>query len=90
MLIQSGARRSHIENMVNEPQQIATVLVTVLLVEQDDNTTRVSFRSSGEVDVNKVARQFNGGGHASAAGATVNLPLDDARSRIINALTAVM
>ena len=71
MLKITGAKRSHIENIVNESQQIASVAVSVLLVEQNDNTTRVSFRSRGEFDVNVIARQFDGGGHASAAGATV-------------------
>ena len=29
---------------------------------------KVSFRSTGEVDVNRFARAFGGGGHAKASG----------------------
>ena len=43
-------------------------------VEKDGRImTRVSLRSSGADDVRKVAAQFGGGGHRTAAGATVDL-----------------
>ena len=90
MLAQSRAKRSHIENIINESQQIASVIVSVLLVEQDDATTRASFRSLGPLDVNAIATQFNGGGHAKAAGATLNIPLTQARQNIIKAITPQM
>ena len=90
MINQTGAQRTQIENMVNEAQQIGSVEVTVLLVEQKDRSTRVSFRSRGHLDVNHIAQKFSGGGHANAAGATLNLPLNDARSQIINTLTHAM
>ena len=37
---------------------------------------KVSFRSTGEVDVNAFARQFGGGGHAKASGALIVGSLD--------------
>jgi len=46
---------------------------------------KVSFRSTGEVDVNAFARQFAGGGHAKAAGALIPGTLDEVRSRVIDA-----
>ncbi|MCP4708418.1 MAG: bifunctional oligoribonuclease/PAP phosphatase NrnA [Planctomycetes bacterium] len=90
MINQTGAKRTQIENMVNQAQQIDSVEVTVLLVEQKDQTTRASFRSRGNLDVNQIAQKFNGGGHANAAGATLNLPITDARNQIINTLTTTM
>lgn len=87
MLQDSGAHRTHIENIINESQQIGSVTVSVLLVEQEDGTTRVSFRSRGPVDVNVLAQKFGGGGHAQAAGASLDLPLNKAKPKILTAVS---
>ena len=36
---------------------------------------KISFRSSGQLDVNQLARQFGGGGHMKASGAMLEGPL---------------
>jgi phosphoesterase RecJ-like protein len=46
---------------------------------------KISFRSVGTVDVNALARQFGGGGHARASGALVEGPLADVRARVLTA-----
>ena len=46
---------------------------------------KVSFRRTGDVDVNAFARQFGGGGHAKASGALVAGGLDDVRERVVTA-----
>ena len=46
---------------------------------------KVSFRSTGEVDVNAFARQFGGGGHAKASGALIAGSLAEVRERVIAA-----
>jgi len=61
MLRQTGGRRGHIENIINECQQIGSLVVWVLLVEQDDGTTRVSLRSRSGIDVNAIAGKFGAG-----------------------------
>ncbi|CCV64993.1 Phosphoesterase RecJ domain protein [Alteracholeplasma palmae J233] len=45
--------------------------VWAILLEQEDNTIRVRLRSNGP-DIDKVANQFKGGGHAKASGATLD------------------
>lgn len=89
-LIKSGARREHIENIVNEPQRIGSVVAVILLVELDSGETRCSLRSKAAVDVNAVARQFDGGGHARAAGLTISEPPAQARGKIIDAMSAAI
>lgn len=90
MLAQSGAKRAHIENIVNEPQQIGSVIAVLLFVELDDGGTRVSLRSKRLVDVNELARQFGGGGHARAAGITMELPIEEACTKIIDAMLTAL
>jgi len=52
--------------------------------------TKVSFRSKeglNAVDVNAVAKEFGGGGHIRAAGARLEAPMDEARRRVVEAVT---
>jgi len=46
---------------------------------------KVSFRSTGDVDVNKFAREFGGGGHARASGAMIQGSLAEVRDRVVTA-----
>jgi len=89
MLLQSGATRSLTENIVNAPGQIKSVIAFVLLIEQEDGSTRCSLRSKSHIDVNRIANHFGGGGHARAAGATLECPLDQAKAKIIEAFKPV-
>ncbi|MDI6740124.1 MAG: bifunctional oligoribonuclease/PAP phosphatase NrnA, partial [Candidatus Edwardsbacteria bacterium] len=45
--------------------------VGILFKEQNDGVIRISFRSKGRIDVNRLAGMFGGGGHVSAAGARI-------------------
>ncbi|MDD5518181.1 MAG: DHHA1 domain-containing protein, partial [Candidatus Omnitrophica bacterium] len=47
------------------------------------NEIRVNLRSTGLVDVNKVAQAFGGGGHRTASGCTVSGKLADVRKKVI-------
>jgi phosphoesterase RecJ-like protein len=44
----------------------------------------VSFRSTGEVDVNRFARTFGGGGHARASGALIPGALPEVQQRVVD------
>ena len=87
----SGARQEDIGGVVNVPMVVGSVRVSVLLtqVPGDGAVTKVSFRSKPAVlegqrftDVNVVAAEFGGGGHAQAAGARLDMPVVEARARI--------
>jgi bifunctional oligoribonuclease and PAP phosphatase NrnA len=45
--------------------------IAMLFRELPTGETKISFRSNGRADVNRVARAFGGGGHVKAAGALV-------------------
>ena len=90
MLSEIGADRSLIENTVNEPMEIASVEAVALLVEQDDGQTRCSLRSREVVDVNAIAQTLGGGGHARAAGLTLEMKIPQARPQIIDAISQAL
>ncbi|VBB08046.1 Hypothetical protein LUCI_3311 [Lucifera butyrica] len=75
------------EGFINYPRNIEGVEIAVLFKVVDTNTVRVSLRSRN-VDVSRLALAFGGGGHARAAGCTLNGTLEDAKTKIIGAAVA--
>ena len=57
--------------------------VAAIFCERKDGTVKVSLRSRAGTDVAEVTQQLGGGGHAQAAGATVEGPLEAARQRVL-------
>ncbi len=65
---QFDALESDTENFVNFILSVEGVQLGILFIELKSGF-KVSFRSKGEIDVNKLAAEFGGGGHKNAAGA---------------------
>jgi phosphoesterase RecJ-like protein len=64
-------------------------VIAVVFKEQDDGRIKLSLRSKPGYDVSAVALSLGGGGHAQAAGATIDGPLAAARERVMPLLEAV-
>ena len=67
-------RRSSSEDLdgiVEHPRSIAGTRLALFFRDLGHGKVKVSFRSTGDVDVNAFAKQFGGGGHAKAAGALI-------------------
>lgn len=80
----TGAMGAHSEGIIDLLAQSETADVAILFKEQSATATRVSVRTkAGGVDAVALTGAFGGGGHARAAGATVEAPLDEARRRVI-------
>ena len=71
------------EGIVSEGRAIEGVEVSIFMRETD-NGFKISLRSNDYVNVSDVCIMFGGGGHIRAAGCTVDLPLDQAKERIVN------
>ena len=58
------------EGIVNYGLSIKGIIFTAIFIEnKEENIIKISLRSQGDFDVNKLAREhFNGGGHKNAAG----------------------
>ncbi len=80
------ARKEDAENFINYWKNVETVNVAVLFKSFEDDTTRVSLRSDASFDSAAFLRQFGGGGHAPAAGATLDMPLEQAKETLLAAL----
>ncbi len=66
------------EGLIDHARSIEGTRIAVLFRETPDGGTKMSFRSNGAADVNRIARQYGGGGHVKAAGAVLNEPIDRA------------
>lgn len=94
---ETGALAEETERFVDVPQMVSTVQIVVMITEPPENggdgTGRVglSFRSKpgpDAVNVSDLAAQFGGGGHARAAGAKLDAPIDEVISRVEQAIAA--
>ncbi len=64
----TGASVSDSDELVNIIISLATVNLAIFLREIDKDRYKFSLRSKGELDVSRLAQEFGGGGHKSAAG----------------------
>lgn len=75
---------AHSEGIIDLLAQSERAEVAILFKEQGPAATRVSVRTkAGGVDATELTGVFGGGGHARAAGATVALPVDEARPVVL-------
>ncbi len=80
-----GARIADSQGIPNALQDVADAVAVAVFYEVDASRTRVSLRSQGP-RIDGVAAAFGGGGHALAAGATVDAPLDIATEQVLTRL----
>jgi bifunctional oligoribonuclease and PAP phosphatase NrnA len=79
----TGTLPPHSEGIIDLLAQADEAEVAILFKEAG-KSTRISVRTKpGGVDATVLTGKFGGGGHARAAGATVDLPVDQARPAVL-------
>lgn len=81
-----GAMDSDTEGIVNFGIDTAGAEVAILAVERV-GSTKFSLRTRERVNAAQVAATMGGGGHARAAGVTLQLPLNEAVAQVLAAFT---
>ena len=83
----TGAQRDDSEGLIDHIRAIQGVVVACLFEEIEPGLTRISLRSkSPEIDVNRLAGEFGGGGHPAAAGARIQGTPAGIQRRVLNAI----
>lgn len=90
MIAKVGAGPGDSEGLIDLPRSIAGVEAVALLRQREDGSFKVSLRSRGEVDVEKVARHHGGGGHRNAAGFALTGAADDLESQVVAELSEIL
>ncbi len=85
----TGAVPQDSEDLINYTRSVAGVEVGLFFMEQPDGGVKVSFRSRS-LDVARLAQQFGGGGHQLASGAILQMTLDEARARVLAAVSQAL
>ena len=89
-LQQSGATTDDMEGIINELLEPESIKVAILFREKEEQITKVSVRSKGNIDMIPAVDRFGGGGHKNACGATIPLDLTTAIKEFIPAASKCM
>jgi len=80
-----GLKSEDLEGLAEHPRSVGGTRMAIFFRDLGHGKIKVSFRSTGDVNVNEFARQFGGGGHARASGALIPGTIDEVRHTVINA-----
>ena len=86
MFRQTGTGPEDIEGFVEYPRTMENIKVAALFRENNSGGYKVSMRSNGSVDVGAVSVVFGGGGHAEAAGFSIQGDFEHAKGKLMEAL----
>ncbi|MDR1947086.1 MAG: DHH family phosphoesterase [Desulfovibrio sp.] len=84
----AGLGSEDLEGFASRLRCLKGVRVGLFIREEAGRKCRVSLRSMSDFDVRRPAALFGGGGHASAAGATLNVGPDEAARILLKELEA--
>ena len=89
LLAEAGATEEDMEDIAAFLGQIEGVETSVTIREQEGGSCKISVRTSAGLNATKVCAQLGGGGHAAAAGCTVDMDLAGAEAAILDAIRQV-
>lgn len=82
-LTELGLRRSALEGFASWIRRLKGVRISLFVREDGPDFCKISLRSMGDFNVQKVASRFGGGGHAAAAGAELSMSPDKAAHEVL-------
>lgn len=82
---QTGAKEEDLGGIVNFARNVEGVEVGILFKQLDVYSVKASLRSRDKVDVSKIAQKLGGGGHARAAGCTIEGSLSEVKQTLLEA-----
>ncbi|MGN0666408.1 MAG: bifunctional oligoribonuclease/PAP phosphatase NrnA [Huintestinicola sp.] len=88
-IAQTGLAKEEFEGMASLPMQIEGVEIGVTIKEKEPGKYKVSLRSVN-TDVSAVCAKLGGGGHARAAGCTVEGDLQQAKLKLLSVIAPVL
>lgn len=90
MFKKTSTTAEHSEDFVDFPRKVNGVEVAVFFRQDTDRSYKLSLRSKGTVNVQKIAKSFGGGGHVAAAGCTVRGTLKEVQDKVFRAVRKAM
>ena len=84
-----GAGEDDLDNISGFPRTIEGVKLAVTIREEGTNRVKMSVRAVPGQDASALCAKFGGGGHKGAAGASMDMSLDEAVQSVIAALPVI-
>ncbi len=85
-----GATEVDADGAIRNLSCIKGIEAALLFKEIEGGKVKVSFRSTGRVDVMEVSRKFNGGGHRMASGAQIDGNLEEVMNAVVSAVAQAL
>lgn len=85
-LRQTGATMDHTDGFVDIPRTVKGVDIAMLYTQIGEDQFKLSLRSKGNVNVEKIARKFGGGGHVNAAACRISGNIETIKSQVLEAV----
>lgn len=86
MLQETGASMDYTEGFVDIPRAVQGIEIAALYTQMNGNGFKISLRSKGRVNVERIAKKFGGGGHVNAAACRIEGDIDSVKSKIMEAI----
>ncbi|MFP4236796.1 MAG: DHH family phosphoesterase [Desulfonatronovibrio sp.] len=87
MMEETGTGPDDCEGLVNAVRNVKSVDVAISLREDKAGKIKFSLRSTGDIDVQRMAAELQGGGHKNASGGTIEGSMEYARDRILDVVS---
>ncbi|WP_040196434.1 DHH family phosphoesterase [Candidatus Soleaferrea massiliensis] len=85
MLQKTGVDESELDGLAAMTRQIEGVELGLLIKEKPGEGYKISVRTGAGIDASKLCSQFGGGGHARAAGCTINKDFESVKQDLLKA-----
>ena len=85
-LQETGASWELTEGFVDIPRTVRGIEISILYTQRGYNNYKLSLRSKADVNVEKVAKKFGGGGHIHASACWMKGDIESIKSQIIKAI----
>lgn len=78
-----GVTNEELDGIVEHPRSLAGTQLALFFRDLGHGKVKISFRSTGSVDVARFARNYGGGGHAKASGAMLSGTMQEVQARVL-------
>jgi len=85
-LRQTGATMEHTDGFIDIPRTVKGIDIAMLYTQMGEKQFKLSLRSKGKVNVEKIARKFGGGGHVNAAACRIAGDIEAIKALVLEAV----
>lgn len=86
MMKKAGAGEKDCQDIASLPGRVEGAYTSIVIKESDKGFCKISLRTNGLVNASKVCALFGGGGHAMAAGCTIEKSCLEAEAMLVDAI----